>query len=186
MLKTLTGIWKPTEGQVCWQNENLLTQDRRTISRTLSFVPQNSAAPFDFTVTEIVAMGRYPHGTFRSREGSLEKVYETLKLVNAWHLRDRPISQLSSGERQQVYIARALLTESPVLLLDEPTANLDIKHQYEIWKLLVNLKEKGKLVIVASHDLVAIQKYCFHVSILNQGCCCSFRGNFRSDDTRID
>jgi iron complex transport system ATP-binding protein len=114
-------------------------------------------------------MGRYPYGC-RSPEAHAH-IEEALHQVNAWHLRHQLISQLSGGERQRVYIARALATQAPILLLDEPTSYLDLRHQLEIWQLLRKLVKRGKVIIVAVHDLLAARRYCDQLLILNQGRC---------------
>ena len=170
LLKTLAGIWMPTAGNVLWSGENLLKQERKAISQTISLVPQNPQSHFDFLVIDFVAMGRYPHQDKKNNPTKSNEIVEhSLKTVNVWHLRDRLITQLSSGERQRVYIARALATESPVLLLDEPTASLDIRHQLEIWHVLKKLTSQGKLVIVTLHDLPAAGRFCDEIVVLNHG-----------------
>jgi len=169
LLKNLSGIWQPTHGSVLWKEQDLLSQKRQEISRTISLVSQNPQIHFDFTVQELVFMGRYPHRNSGSKDSEI--IEWALQTVDAWHLRKRPITQLSQGERQRVFIARALVTESPILLLDEPTASLDIRHQLEIWKLLRELVEHGKLIIVANHDLTATQQFCDQVAVLNHGRC---------------
>ena len=103
---------------------------------------------------------------------------EALRQVDAWHLRDRTLSRLSGGERQRVYIARALTTEAPILLLDEPTSDLDLRHQLEIWHLLRALATEKKLVIAAVHDLSAAQRFCDQLVVLNHGRCHS-TGDYR-------
>ncbi|ADI38749.1 Hemin import ATP-binding protein HmuV [Waddlia chondrophila 2032/99] len=167
LLKTLSGIWNPTKGIVKWKGKPLLARSRKQISSTISLVPQNPQVHFDFTVAEMVRMGRYPYGS-KHCDAEIEKALNT---VDAWHLRKRSILHLSHGERKRVYIARALVTESPILLLDEPEASLDIKHQLEIWKLLRKLAEQDKTIIVTNHDLAATQRFCDEVAILNQGRC---------------
>lgn len=167
LLKTLAGIWKPTEGKVWWKDRDLLSSDRKIISQTISLVPQNPQVQFEFSAAEMVAMGRYPH----ERKTCNDIIHDALKKVDVWELRNRPITQLSQGEKQRVYIARALVTESPVLLLDEPTAALDVRHQLEIWALLEELKENGKIVIVATHDLVSAERHCDEVAVMKQGTC---------------
>lgn len=165
--KTLAKIWKPTSGHVFCNGENLHKKERLKISRTISLVPQEVQILFDFSVREFVQMGRYPHQN-KSPPQLFEK---TLKIVDAWHLCDRSISNLSIGERQRIYIARALMTESPILLLDEPASNLDIKHQIEIWQLLQTLASENKIIIVATHDIMGIKRFCNRVAIFNQGKC---------------
>lgn len=169
LLKTLSGIWTPTSGIVTWMGEPLLTRSRKEISKIISLVPQNPQVHFDFSVKEMVRMGRYPFGSTHC-DSELEKALQT---VDAWHLKDRSILHLSHGERKRVYIARALITESPVLLLDEPEASLDIRHQLEIWKLLSKLAEQKKTIIVTNHDLSATRRFCDEVAILNEGACVS-------------
>lgn len=171
LLKTLAGIWKPTSGRVIWNEEDLLLKKRQHISRAVSLVPQNPLIHFDFLAEEIVAMGRYPHHRqyWDATEETL--LQQALTLVDAWHLRKRKVNCLSHGERQRIYIARALMTESPILLLDEPTSCLDIRHQIEIWRQLQRISENGKIVIVTTHDLLIAERYCNQVAVLNQGEC---------------
>lgn len=172
LLKVLTGIWKASSGRVFWNNEDLLSLDRQTISRIISLVPQNAQVQFDFTVAEVVEMGTYPRYEL-GKEEKQKLIRWALELVDIWHLRDRQATNISHGERQRMYIARSLVTQSPVLILDEPTSNLDIKHQLEIWKILERLSHENKLIIVANHDLQATERYCDHIAILNKGQCVS-------------
>lgn len=179
LLKVLTGIWKPTSGSITWNGQPLLSQTRQEISRTVSLVPQNPHPSFDYLVQDIVAMGRYPYDQRYWNITDETLVLQALVAVDALHLRQRRVNHLSYGERQRVYIARALVTESPVLLLDEPTASLDIRHQLEIWSLLQTFVEKGKIVVVTTHDLTVAERYCQHVAVLNHGHCIG-KGPFNS------
>lgn len=169
LLKAMSRIWNPTEGELHWQGNNLLQLSRLEMSRTLSLVPQNPQIYFDYSVSHMVLMGCYSHGT-RSQK-AYDRMEEALEKVNASHLRDRPVSQLSGGERQKVYIARALATQAPILLLDEPTSHLDLRHQLEIWQLLRSMSQEGKLVIVAVHDLLTARRFCDQLIVLHQGRC---------------
>lgn len=171
LLKVLTGIWKLSSGTVAWEGQSLLSQKRQEISRIISLVPQNPQPSFDFLVEDIVAMGRYTYNTRYWNAKDEPLVHEVLRSVDAWHLRHRKVNHLSYGERQRVYIARALVTESPVLLLDEPTAGLDIRHQLEIWNLLQRLTAKGKIIAITTHDLTIAERYCGNVFVLNEGRC---------------
>lgn len=170
LLKVLTGIWKPTSGTVSWQGQNLLTLDRQTISQTVSLVPQNAHVHFDFTVAEVVEMGTYPCLNLRKAEKK-KLVQWALELVDAWQLRNQHAIHISHGERQRMYIARSLVTQSPVLILDEPTSNLDIRHQLETWELLQRLKSQNKIIIITNHDLSSVDRYCDSIIVLNQGLC---------------
>jgi ABC-type cobalamin/Fe3+-siderophores transport system ATPase subunit len=170
LLKVLTGIWKASGGNVFWQDKSLFSMDRQMISRTLSLVPQNAQVHFDFTVAEVVEMGTYPREGLTKLD-KLKIVQWALELVDAWHLRDCRATHISHGERQRMYIARSLATQSPVLILDEPTSNLDIRHQLDIWKLLRRLVDEKKIVIVSNHDLEATKRYCDCLMVLNHGLC---------------
>ena len=178
LLKTLTGIWKPSKGKVLFNDQDLHLKSRREISRSLSLVPQNLSVNFDFTVAEVVAMGRYPHENAKPTQEVIELIEWALVTVDAWHLRFRHITHLSSGERHRVYIARSLVTESPVLLLDEPAASLDIRHQLEIWHLLKKLASQGKIIIATNHDLGAVERFCDHIAVLHHGQCIA-KGSFQ-------
>lgn len=169
LFKTVSRIWTPTSGELYWEGNNLSSLNRLEMSRTLSLVPQHPQCYFDCDVYYMVQMGRYPYGC-RSSEGK-SVIEKALHQVNAWHLRHQMLSQLSGGERQRVYIARALVTESPILLLDEPTSHLDLRHQLEIWKLLRSLAKEGKLIIAAIHDIEAAKRFCDQLVILNHGVC---------------
>lgn len=179
LLKVLTGIWKLSSGLVTWNGLPLLSQKRHEISRIVSLVPQNPQPSFDFVVEDLVAMGRYPYNTHYWKAKDEPLIHDALCAVDAWHLKDRRVNQLSFGERQRVYIARALVTESPVLLLDEPTAGLDIRHQLEIWSLLQQLAANGKIVAITTHDLMIAERYCDRVLVLNHGHCIG-KGSFSS------
>ncbi len=171
LLKILTGIWKLTSGSITWQGAPLLSLKRQEISRIISLVPQNPQPSFDFLVEDIVAMGRYAYNTRYWNAKNEPLVHQVLHSVDAWHLRHRRINQLSYGERQRVYIARALVTESPILMLDEPTSGLDIRHQIEIWDLLQKLVASGKIIVTTTHDLTIAERYCGNIFVLNEGCC---------------
>lgn len=169
LLKSLAGIWTPTSGKVLWQGKDLLQNSRKEISRIITLVPQNPQVFFDFSVADIILMGRYPYGS--PNKDPVHLLDSVLDTVDASHLRHRSIANLSQGEKKRVYIARALITESPILLLDEPTASLDIRHQLDVWQLIKRLAQNGKVVIITSHDLAMTKQYCDEVAILNYGNC---------------
>lgn len=166
LLKVLMGLWPQTSGTICWMEQELRTLSRKELSRILSMVPQHSPVLFDYTVEQIVLMGTYSSGSFNSDA----KLQETLSLVNALPFQHRLITQLSTGERQRVFIARALISDSPVLLLDEPTTGLDIRQQAEIWKLLDHLRNQGKLILMTSHDLQMVKELSNQTFLLEEGC----------------
>ncbi|MFT4553794.1 MAG: ABC-type cobalamin/Fe3+-siderophores transport system ATPase subunit [Chlamydiales bacterium] len=167
LLKNISGIWKPDCGQVLWKKKNLHQMPRQEISQTVSLVPQSPVCHFSFCVEDLVAMGRYSHG----KNSGENTVISSMKSMDVWHLKDRPISEISGGERQRVYLARALATESPILLLDEPSSSLDIQHQLQIWELLRSLKTLHRTIIVATHDIAMSKRYCDKILVLKDGAC---------------
>lgn len=171
-IKTATGIWKPTQGQVLLNEIDLLKLPRKEISRLISIVlqSQHGSLYFDFKVSAIVGMGLYPHERM-SPKAEQEAIERALHEVDCWHLKDRSLSELSGGERQRIYIAQALVTEAPILFLDEPMTYLDIKHQLEIWQLLTEFMKKGKIVVIAMHDIIACKRYCQEILVFHQGRC---------------
>lgn len=169
LLKSINQICSYT-GDVLWMGSSLKEKESREKSRITTFVSQNNSVYFDFLVCDYIEMGRYCHKK-TSREHVSKIIHRALTHVDAWHLRHRKITKLSSGEFKRVCIARALVTESPILLLDEPTNSLDIKHQYEIWNLLANLARQNHLIVVATHDFNMAEKYCQEMIVLKKGRC---------------
>ncbi len=121
----------------------------------LSFLPQDPAVPAGLTVREVVELGRHPHrGLFRSHSDDHAIVEQSLVDSNVAHLADRRIEQVSGGERQRVWLATALAQDTPLLLLDEPTTFLDLRHQLDLLALLrQQVEERGRSVVVVLHDL---------------------------------
>jgi iron complex transport system ATP-binding protein len=141
------------------------------LARRLSFVPQNSLFPFAFSVREVVAAGRNPYlGRFQ-REGieDREKIEQALHLTDTAKLIHRPITELSGGERQRVMIARSLATDAPVILMDEPTANLDPAHALDVLELCRTLAVAGRAVILTTQDLAMAMRYSERVVLMKSG-----------------
>ncbi|GAB4232886.1 MAG: hypothetical protein Tsb0021_11720 [Chlamydiales bacterium] len=164
LFKLLTGLWIPSEGEVIWNGRSLVAMERTERARTITLVPQNPSPLFQFTVKEIVEMGTYMH----RNKGNI-CLDNALHAVGIEELVDKKITEISSGERQRVYVARALATESPIILLDEPTANLDVKYQKLMWTLMRELADSGKCVCVSTHDLEAAYRYCDTFLVLKKG-----------------
>lgn len=172
LLRGLTGVLRPLEGEVILEGRSLRSYPRREVARRLAVVPQMSPAPFEFTVREIVQMGRTPHlGRLQGeRAADREAVRRALDLTETASFADRPATELSGGELQRVVIARGLAQESPIMLLDEPVAFLDINHQAQIFDLLARLNtEQGRSILCVSHDLNLAAEYCQRLVLLNRG-----------------
>ncbi len=171
LLRTLAGILLATAGEVQLQGKPLASYNRRAIARTLSYVPQDTRVDFGFTVREIVAMGRHPHMGRFSPEGVKDRdaIERGITLCDIAHLRQRQINSLSGGERQRVLIARCLAAEPSCILLDEPTASLDLEHALEIFALARRLAESGAAVALSTHDLNNGLRFGSSALILKQG-----------------
>lgn len=171
LLKNICRIWEPQVGRVLIDGRDTRSFSRRALSRAVTLVPQNTTVGFPVTVYDIVSMGRNPHlGRFQPLGRKDRGVIDwALKETHSEGLKDRNINELSGGECQLAIIARALVTEAPLILLDEPTSDLDIKHALTIMNLLVDLKRKGKTVMVSVHDLNLARRYCDTVSLIYRG-----------------
>ena len=147
LLRALAGIWTVSEGSVVLDEVPLQARSRRDVASRIAFVAQDTRIDFAFTVAEIVAMGRYPHRGRFDREAAADRqaVDEAMEWCGIASLRDRCANTLSGGERQRVVIARGLAVQPDFILLDEPTANLDIEHAIRILDLCAALARAGKV-----------------------------------------
>jgi iron complex transport system ATP-binding protein len=156
LLKVATGILRPTIGEVRLGGDDLRRLDRLEVARRLAVVPQQATVPFATTVEEVVGLGRLPHeDPFRGpRAADRAATAAAIDRVGVGHLIGRDARELSLGERQLVLIAMAVAQAAPVLLLDEPTVHLDLRHQVETMELLADLNERdGTTVLAVLHDL---------------------------------
>jgi iron complex transport system ATP-binding protein len=171
LLKALTRVVS-SAGDVLIGGDALQALTARELARRVAVVPQNPTLPMGFRAHEVVVMGRTPHLGFFDQESALDhrKATDALAMLGAQGLEDRPVDELSGGESQNVVIARALAQETPLLLLDEPTANLDVGHQITIARLLRRLAaERGVAVLAALHDLTLASLYCDRLALMVEG-----------------
>jgi iron complex transport system ATP-binding protein len=172
LLKLLGGVLPPASGSVTLDGRPLTEWSRREIARRIAFVPQETATPFDFTVLDIVLMGRFPHlGTF-ALEGpeDLAIARRALESTGTAAFEGRAFSTLSGGEKQRVVVASALAQSPELLLLDEPTASLDIGHQIEVQTLLRRLNaDSGVTMVLSTHDLNLAAALCRRLVLLKDG-----------------
>lgn len=172
LLKVLMGILKAQKGNVFFKDKPLLSLDRREIAKKIAYIPQDPVFAFPFTVSEVILMGRAPYiGRFEfEREMDREAAERAMVTVGISHLKDRLITETSSGERQLASIARALVQEPEVMILDEPATFLDIRHRNEIMKLLRKLREeRGILIIAATHDIFTALYYFDEIVMIKDG-----------------
>lgn len=154
LLKTLSGTLKILAGRVTLTGEWIERLTHQERGQRIGFVPQEELPTFPFLSRQIVVMGRLPHtpGFFDAPEDWV-RVKEAMIRADCWELADRPVTELSGGERQRVLLARALATDAPLLLLDEPSAHLDVGHSLALVALLRELARDGHGVLMAVHDL---------------------------------
>jgi iron complex transport system ATP-binding protein len=172
LLRIMAGMLPPRSGAVFLNNEPIARLSRRQLARRIAMVPQETHSTFDFTVLDIVLMGRYPHlGVFELESpADLEIARSALAATGTASLEARPFGSLSGGEKQRVAIASALAQSSDILLLDEPTASLDLGYQFEIASLLRQLnRERGTTMVVCTHDLNFAATLCRSVVLLKNG-----------------
>ncbi len=172
LLKNLSKIIKPDEGSIYLNYKNLNDLSAHDLAKRLSVVPQDTNINFDFTVYDLVMMGRNPYQNRwgRTTQEDRKIVNESMKLTDTLQFKDRSLKNLSGGEKQRVIIARALAQEPDVLLLDEPTSSLDINYQGEIFDLLSYLNNKKDItIVIVSHDLNLASQYCNKLILLNKG-----------------
>ena len=172
LLKMLSGTLAPSSGAITFDRRPLTDWKRRDLARRIALVPQETHAPFDFTVLDIVLMGRFPHLGAFALEGpeDLAIARRALDATGTAAFEGRAFSTLSGGERQRVVIASALAQSPQILLLDEPTASLDIGHQIEVQALLGRLNAEGGMTMVLStHDLNLAAALCRRLVLLRGG-----------------
>jgi iron complex transport system ATP-binding protein len=171
LLKNICRIWEPQSGSILIHGTDYTKIPRKELSRLVTLVPQNATIGFPISVFDIVAMGRNPHlGRFEGmRQNDRDIIERALQQTNIYELKDRNINELSGGEGQLAIIARALATEASLILLDEPTSELDVKHTLEILEILQGFKKQGKTILVSIHDLNLARKFCDTISILSRG-----------------
>jgi len=172
LLKILYRLISPRSGEVRFEGIPLRKLKQRDIAKRIAVVAQETHLLFPFRVMEIVLMGRSPYLGHLVFEGKrdLEIATQAMAWTEILSLAERPVEELSGGERKRVFIARALAQEPEVILLDEPTASLDIHHQVEFLNLILDLhRERGMSIVMATHDMNLASEFCDRLILLQKG-----------------
>ena len=171
LLRTISGILRNRSGAVRLKGEDLRSLSPKDVAANLALVPQIAPYTYGFTSIELVLMGRYPHlGRFQIEGREDERIArDAMKLTETEQFADRTLDTLSGGERQRVFLARALAQQPRILLMDEPTANLDVLHQLKVLDLVRRLVADGLTAVAAIHDLNMAARYCDKLVLLNKG-----------------
>ena len=171
LLRLLCGSLEPSRGTTRVAGVDVATLSVRERAKTVAVVPQNVELPSGTAALEVVLMGRNPHMRLLSWESEedVDIAVEVMRMTDTDDLLDRRVDELSGGERQRVAIAMALAQQTPVLLLDEPTANLDLAYQPAVMILMRELASGGKTVVVAVHDLTLAGQFCDEVALMSGG-----------------
>ena len=178
LLKVLAKLVEPQEGTVRLFRARLDALSRDAVARQVAYMPQDLSSDFAFTALDMVLMGRFPYRQrskwsllgWEQRSDHLV-VQQAMEHADVTHLADREMGTLSAGERQRVLLARALAQEPGVLLLDEPTAHLDLQHQLDLCRILRRVHaQHGMTVLLVSHDINLASQYCDRVLIMKEGC----------------
>lgn len=172
LLRLLSGTRRPTAGRVLLGGQPLARLSRREVARRIAVVPQETELAFEYSALEIVLMGRHPHLGVFTVEGpdDIRIAHEALAATGTAHLADRPFHELSGGEKQRIVIAAALAQSASLLLLDEPTASLDLGYQLEVSALLRRLnQDHGVTMAVSTHDLNLAAAICRDLILMRDG-----------------
>lgn len=173
LLRLMAGMYKPQAGKISVGGKGLDEIPARYRARRMAFLPQNPPTHLDLSVRDIVLMGRFPHrslGLFDSAE-DYRIADRAMAITETLGLAGRPITTLSGGEAQRVHLAAAFAQKPQIVLLDEPTASLDIQHQLAIFQILRDRAgSHGLAVVVVTHDVNLAAQFCSHVLLLHEGC----------------
>jgi iron complex transport system ATP-binding protein len=171
LLRTLARMLRPAGGAVLLDGHDAAALKPKEYARVLGLLPQSPTAPDGMSVADLVARGRYPHqGLLRQWSAADEAAVEAaLAAADIVDLADRGVEELSGGQRQRVWLAMALAQETPLLLLDEPTTYLDLRHQLEVLDLARRLVREGRTVVAVLHELHLAFRYADHLVVMSQG-----------------
>ena len=172
LLRSVSRLLRPRAGHVLLDGRSVHRMPAKELARTLGLLPQSPIAPEGITVADLVGRGRHPHQGMLSRWSAEDDlaVAEALEVTGTVELADRPVDGLSGGQRQRVWIAMALAQQTDLLLLDEPTTFLDVRHQVEVLDLLTDMnRTRGTTTVMVLHDLNMAARYADHLVAMVDG-----------------
>ena len=168
LLKCIARLLNYEKGNVLVEDENSNKMKAVEIAKLIAYVPQEHKPPFPYLVKEVVLMGRTPHmgGTFGPSKEDIKAAIDAIELIGIEHIADKPYTALSGGQRQLVLLARAFAQGTKILLLDEPTSNLDFQNQIKIWRIIKKLTQEGISALTCTHDPNHVLWFCDKVIVL--------------------
>jgi len=172
LMKCINAHLRPHSGCVTIDGSDVSKMSKKELAKHMAVVAQHVNMSFPFTVLETVMMGLYPTSEWMRppTDGEMEKILNAMNSTDVTQFAERPVTELSGGERQRVLIARALVQDPEVFLLDEPTLHLDINHQFNLMETVNRLaREKGMLVMIVTHDISLAARYCDRVILMEKG-----------------
>ena len=171
LIQAVAGLLPITKGNILFNNQSIYKMKPKERAQKIAYVPQHMVCDLEYKVSDFILMGITPYLNFwqTPKKSDYKQIDEVLKALNLNHLSDSPLNQISGGERQMVYLARALMQKAQVMLLDEPTAHLDFKRQHEFFQALKNIKnDKNPAILIALHDPNLALQYADRIIVLHQ------------------
>ena len=170
LIHCINKILSPTSGTVMIDGRDVSEIKLKELAKEIGYVPYSANDSFPLSVIDTVMIGRHPYSRWGTLDKDLDIVYETLRMLGISHLAMRAFNELSAGQHQKVMLARGLVQEPKILLLDEPTSNLDVRHQLDVTKMLRRLsRERGILIVMISHDINIAAKYSDKIILMHKG-----------------
>ena len=169
LLSVLSGLRKPQHGHIQIAGHDVAHTAHRELARMRSVVTQHNRTDTPFSVAEVVEMGRYPWLRTPQASRSPEIIADAISRCDLEEIVDRPFTQLSGGQQARVSLARALAQQAPVMMLDEPTATLDIRHQEQVLEILAEHREDNAAILLVVHDLTLAAAYADRVAVMKDG-----------------
>jgi len=172
LIRLMAGLLSPREGTLLLNGKSVTALSLRHRARRISFLPQQPPDAGDFTVRDVVLMGRYPHRSLGLFDSAADQQLadEAMRRTGVFEFAERTLGSLSGGEAQRVHLAAVLAQQAELMILDEPTASLDIKHQLAVFKIIQRvLQSSGASAVVVMHDINLAAMFCSHIALVHEG-----------------